>query len=67
MPFQVILSEWAYSGLLTDGVVLVLGVGSGGSVGTNTPLLHKIWHICPTMMKLGSYILPKEDPQNLIT
>ena len=41
------------------------GVGSGGSVGTNTPLLPKICHIYPTMMKLGSYISPKEDPKNI--
>ena len=27
--------------------------------------LSKICHIYPTMMKLDSYTLPKEDPKNL--
>ena len=28
-------------------------------------LLPKICHTYPTMMKLGSYTLPKEDPKNI--
>ena len=27
--------------------------------------LPKIFHTYPTMMKLGSYTLPKEDPKNI--
>ena len=27
--------------------------------------LSKICHTYPTMMKLGSYTLPKEDPKNI--
>ena len=27
--------------------------------------LPKICHTYPTMMKLGSYTLPKEDPKNI--
>ena len=40
----------AFSGLLTDG---------GGQIG----LLHKICQTYPTMTKLYSYTLPKEDPK----
>ena len=36
----------------------------GGGGQTDTPLL-KICHTYPTMMKLGSYTLPKADPKNI--
>ena len=34
------------------------------SGGKKSPL-PKIYHLYPTMMKLGSYTLPKEDPKNI--
>ena len=37
------------------------GMGGGGK---KVPL-PKIYHTYPTMMKLGSYPLPKEDPKNI--
>ena len=37
-------------------------VGGGGQ---KAPLLNKICHTYPKMMKLGSYILPKEGPKNI--
>ena len=44
-------SGWSFfSGLITDG-------------GACLPVTH-ILH--PTMMKLGSYTLPKEDPKNIL-
>ena len=33
--------------------------------GAKRPPLLKICHTYPTMMKLGSYTLPKEDPKNI--
>ena len=45
-------------GLLTDARV---GGWGGGQKGP----LPKICHTYPTMMKLGSYTLPKEDPKNI--
>ena len=36
----------------------------GGRGGKKAPL-PKISHTYPTMMKLGSYSLPKEDPKNI--
>ena len=33
--------------------------------GAKRTLLPKISHTYPTMMKLGSYTLPKEDPKNI--
>ena len=27
--------------------------------------LPDVWHTYPTMMELGSYTLPKEDPKNI--
>ena len=47
-------SGWAFLGLLTDG-------GEGGK----KALLPRICDIYPTMMKLRSYTLPKEDPKNI--
>ena len=32
--------------------------------GAKRPPFAKIFHTYPTMMKLGSYTLPKEDPKN---
>ena len=42
------------------GVAHVVGVGDGGA--KRPPSLRPMTH--PTMMKLGSYTLPKEDPKN---
>ena len=39
-----------------------MGGGGGGSKKAPFP---KIWHTYPTMIKLGSYSLPKEDPKNI--
>ena len=50
-------SGWTFSGLLKDG--------GQGRRGQKSSLLSKISHIYPTMMKLGSYTLPKEDPKNI--
>ena len=46
-------SGWAFSGQLMDG---------GGRF---WPPVTKIHHTYPTMIKLGSYILPKKDPKNV--
>ena len=43
----------AFLELLTDG----------GWEGLKRPSLTKICHTYPTMMKLGNYTLPKEDPK----
>ena len=48
-------SRWAFLGLLTDG--------RGGKKPPPSPF-SKICHTYPTLMKLGSYTLPKEDPKN---
>ena len=47
-------SGWTFLGLLTDGG------GGGGERAKSSPLL---FHTYPTIMKLGSYTLPKEDLQ----
>ena len=39
------------------------GWGVGG--GSKKAPFPKIWHTYPTMIKLGSYSLPKEDPKNI--
>ena len=39
-----------------------LGVSHGWGEGKKA-CLSKICHTCPTLMKLGSYTLPKEDPK----
>ena len=36
-----------------------------GCRGSFLPPLPKIRHTYPTIMKLGSYALPKEDPKNV--
>ena len=36
----------------------------GGGLGYKKLPLSKICHTYPTLMKLGSYTLPKEDPKN---
>ena len=46
-----------FFGALTDA-----GEGGGGKKPHPLP---KIGHAYPTMRKLGSYILPKEDPKNI--
>ena len=46
------LFRMAFSGLLTNGGAFWLP-------------LPKICRTYPTMMKLGSYTLPKEDPKNI--
>ena len=38
------------------------GWGGGGQKGFPLP---KICHTYPAIIKLGSYVLPKEDPKNL--
>ena len=48
-------SGWTFLGLLTDG-----GRGGGGGGAKSSPLLCRTY---PTIMKLGSYTLPKEDLQ----
>ena len=58
--FQVILS--AQLTLFNMGI-FGAAYGWGGQKGT--PPLTKICHTYPTMMKLGSYSLPKEDPKNI--
>ena len=46
---------WFFLGLLTNG-----------SGGRTTPILKsKICHTYPTMMKLGSYNLPREDSKDI--
>ena len=40
----------------------LLTVGGGGQKGHPLP---KTCHTYPTMMKHGSYTLPKEDPENI--
>ena len=37
-------------------------IGGGGA---KRSVLPKICHTNPTMMRLGSYTLPKEDPKNI--
>ena len=37
----------------------------GGGGGRKSPTFPKICHTYPTMMKLGSYTLPEEDPKNV--
>ena len=39
--------------------------GAAHQWGTERPPLPKTCHIYPTMMKLGSYILPKKDRKNI--
>ena len=39
--------------------------GWGGGGGGKKVPLPKICHTYPTLMKLGSYTLPKEDPKNI--
>ena len=41
------------------------GRGAGGQTPPPPPPLPKICHTFPTMMKLSSYTLPKEDPKNI--
>ena len=44
------------------------GWGGGGGRGGWTkrpPPLPKVCHTYPTIMKLGSYTSPKEDPKNI--
>ena len=41
------------------------GCGGGGEGAKIQPPLPKICQTYPTMMKLGSYTLPKEDPKNI--
>ena len=40
-------------------------LGGGGGEEGQKGRLPKICHTCPTMMKLGSYTLPKKDPKNI--
>ena len=41
------------------------GAAHGWGGGLFGPPLPKICHKYPTMMKLGTVILPKEDPKNI--
>ena len=44
----------------------IFGAAYGwGAGGAKSHPLPKIFHTHPTMMKLGSYTLPKEDPKNI--
>ena len=42
-----------------------LHFGAAHGWGLKKALLPKICHTYPTMMKLGSHKLPKEDPKNI--
>ena len=39
--------------------------GWGEQGGQKGPPLHKVCHTHPTLMKLGSYTLPREEPKNI--
>ena len=55
------ISRMGFFGLLTD--LWGVGGGRGGGWGQKGDL-SKICHTYPTLMKLGSYNLPKEGPKN---
>ena len=43
----------------------LFGAAHGWGGGPKRPPLPKICHTYPTVMKLGSYTLPKEDHKNI--
>ena len=51
--------------VLTLSRMCIFGAADGWGGGFLPPPLSKICHTYPKMMKLGSYTLPKEDPENV--
>ena len=43
----------------------IFGGAHGWKGGAKRLPLPEVWHTYPTMMELGSYTLPKEDPKNI--
>ena len=61
LQFIIVLGE-------IDQIVTLFRMGFLGAAhewGAKSPPPSKICHTYPTMMKLGSYTLPKEDPKNI--